>query len=68
MADQPIDLALDAPPAVRWEPCGAFAADGTGDHECGDCGWLLDDHAVDATIRHLRVRAPRTARPQRLAS
>lgn len=52
----------------RWEPCVTFAPDGAGSPVCGDCGWLLDDHRGSAVVRRLRVRAPRSAQPRRLAS
>jgi hypothetical protein len=31
---------------LRWEPCAAFAADGSGNVICADCGWLRDEHVV----------------------
>jgi hypothetical protein len=30
---------------LRWEPCTAFASDGSGNVICADCGWLRDEHA-----------------------
>ena len=50
----------------RWEPCPAFAAADAGSGVCGECGWLEHEH--QATVRPLRRRAPRTERPNRLAS
>jgi len=33
---------------VRWEPCEAPRADEPGTSVCVTCGWLVEDHALDA--------------------
>jgi hypothetical protein len=50
----------------RWEACPAFAAGEAGSGVCGECGWLEHEHR--GSVRPLRGRAPRSARPDRLAS
>lgn len=52
----------------RWEPCHAFAPEVTDSQVCGACGWLHDDHQVNAVVRQFPTRAPRSPQPRRLAS
>jgi hypothetical protein len=49
-----------------WEPCLVFTPEVTDSQVCA-CGWLHDDHGVDAVVHHLS-HAPRAAQPRRLAS
>lgn len=68
-ADAMIELTVTEPGCapVRFEPCPAFDADGTGSPVCAACGWLADDHPGDAAVHALPARRP-PARSRRLAS